>query len=109
MGVREEKEDEERKKREKGKPCVRWGKGLGVRACSGGEERRAEKEEKEKKEEEGERCAGCACVRWGIGLGEGEESRRKERERKKGKREGVGDHLFSVCGGDVSAKRSIKS
>jgi hypothetical protein len=31
---------------------------------------------------------------------------KRERERKKGKREGVGDRLFSVCGGDVSAKRS---
>jgi len=55
VGVREE--DEERKKREEGKRCVRWGEGLGVRECSGGEERRTKKEEKEKKKEEGERRA----------------------------------------------------
>ncbi len=39
-------EDEERKKREEGKWFVRWGEGLGVRECSGGEERRTKKEEK---------------------------------------------------------------
>jgi hypothetical protein len=38
-----------------------------------------------------------------------EKNPEEKREKEKRGREGVGDHLFSVCGGDVSAKRSIKS
>jgi hypothetical protein len=94
VGVREE--DEERKKREEGKRCVRWGEGLGVWECSGGEERRTEKEEKEKKKEEGERRAN-----------EGEGSgRKRDKEKEKRGREREWGTIFLVCGGDVSAKRS---